>query len=155
MSEDGFIPAPCPESLGEGGRALWSGITTSFELLPEQLVQLEEACRMKDRLDELDRIIQGKGVLSLMRFRCREAFGDEDDDRRLTVEVKFDQVLSQANSTANVMKQILAALRLPDEEGRRPQYRGARGAHAPKTPGGAKDKASQSAAKRAASRWGA
>jgi hypothetical protein len=45
-------------------------------------------------------------------------------------ELKIDAALAQANSTANLMKQLLAAMRLPDEQsGRRPQKRGARGVY--------------------------
>ena len=151
MADSSFTPAPPPESLEAGGRALWHGIADSFELMPEQLVQLEEACRAKDRLDEFDSIIHGKGVLNLMHFRMRDLFSD-DEERNVSVEVKFDNVISQSNATANLLKQLLAALRLPDEEGRRPQYRGARGAQAPSKPGGAAK--SGSAADRASSRWG-
>ena len=46
-------------------------------------------------------------------------------------------VLKDANTTANLLKQLIAALRLPDEvTGKKPQHRGPRGAHAPKVPGG-------------------
>jgi hypothetical protein len=39
------------------------------------------------------------------------------------------------NSTASLLKQLIAALRLPDEHGRRPQRRGsARGAYRPQAP---------------------
>ena len=142
-------PKP-PTGLASGGRTLWRAICEAHEDLdPTQLVQLEEACRAKDRLDELDSIIHGKGVLNLMRFRLHDLFCDEEE-RNVSVEVKFDSVITQANATANLLKQLLAALRLPDEEGRRPQYRGARGAQAPSVPGGA-----NTAAERAASRWGA
>ena len=61
---------------------------------------------------------------------------------------------AERNATANQMKQMLAALRLPDQDGRRPQYRGARGSQAPSVPGGA-EKKGKSASERAASRWGA
>ena len=131
-----------PQDLAPGGRKLWSAIVADHELDPSQLVQLEEACRAKDRLDEFDSIIHGKGVLNLMRFRLREHW-DEEGDRTVAVEVKFDSVITQANATANLMKQLLAALRLPDSEtGRRPQFRGPRGAQKPSTPGGASAKVS-------------
>jgi hypothetical protein len=92
-------------------------------------MQLLEACRAKDRLDRLDRILRG----------------DVDVWARLTrrlnttdYELKIDAALAQANTTANLMKQLLAALRLPDETtGKRPQRRGAaRGAVRPQVPGG-------------------
>jgi len=95
-----------------------------------QEVQLLEACRAKDRLDKLDQLLRG----------------DVDTWSKLVVDVQSDgqvlelrltQALVQANSTANVLKQLLAALRLPDElTGKRPQYRGPRGAQKPTVPGG-------------------
>jgi hypothetical protein len=40
-------------------------------------------------------------------------------------------------AAANLLKQLLAALRLPDSKtGKKPQQRSARGAYAPKKPGG-------------------
>jgi hypothetical protein len=99
-----------PDSLLAGGRALWESIDSEHDLDRAQLVQLEEACRAKDRCDLLD---------SMLR---------EGHDSAL---------LKDANATANLMKQLLAALRLPDAQtGKRPQYRGPRGAVAPQVPGG-------------------
>lgn len=119
-----------PTDLSAGGRSLWAAITDDHDLDATQLVQLEEACRAKDRLDQLD---------SLLR-------GDLDTWARLVVDINSDgqvyelrmtQALTQANATANLMKQLLAALRLPDPQtGKKPQYRGPRGAQKPSTPGG-------------------
>ncbi len=96
-----------PDDLGPGGRLLWDGITADHELKSEQLAQLAEACREKDRCDALARMIDGA------------------DDPKL-----FLSLLGKANETANQMKQMLAALRLPDAQtGKRPQYRGPRGAY--------------------------
>lgn len=121
--------------FGPGGQNLWNSITEAHELDPLQEVQLIEACRMKDRLDEFDRIIQGKGVLDLMRFRME--LEDLLENPRATVTVKFDGVIDKANTTANAMKQLLAAMRLPDAAGKRPQQRGgARGSYGAQTPGG-------------------
>ena len=107
-----------------------------------QLVQLEEACRAKDRLDKLDSILVGDvDVWARLSHRTRT------DDYELVM----DDALKQANATANLMKQLLAAMRLADSTGKRPQRRGARGAQAPSVPGGAD---SESAKGRAAQRWG-
>lgn len=119
-----------PSELGSGGRALWVAIDSDHELNAVQRVQLEEACRAKDRLDVLDKIL------------C----GDTDTWMRLVhnvrtedYELKIDAALTQANATANLMKQLIAALRLPDETtGKKPQYRGPRGAQKPTIAGGAK-----------------
>jgi hypothetical protein len=97
------------DGLGVGGRQLWEAITAAHELDDAQKVQLLEACRAKDRLDRLDTV--------------------------LSVEIDTD-LLRQANVTANLLKQLLAALRLPDpQSGRRPQYRGSR-LQQPTVPGG-------------------
>ncbi|MES8732263.1 hypothetical protein U6R10_12200, partial [Cutibacterium acnes] len=103
MSDEPHIPAPCPASLADGG----------------QLVQLEEACRAKDRLDSLDAAIRGKHDVLL----------SIETDGNGVSSLVVNSALREANATATVLKQLLAALRLPDVEGRRPQYRGPRGAY--------------------------
>lgn len=106
-----------PESLSNGGRSLWIATTENHDLDATQLVQLAEACRIKDRCDALDRAV-----------RALENEGDLKD---------YLAAVAQANSSANQMKQLIAALRLPDEAtGKRPQYRGPRGAQKPSKPGG-------------------
>lgn len=117
-----------PEGLRAGGVALWNAITEAHELDATQLVQLTEACRAKDRLDKLDELLRGDvDVWTRLTHRTQ----------REDYELKIDNALTQANATANLMKQLLAALRLPDEQtGKRPQYRGARGAQKPSVPGG-------------------
>ena len=119
-----------PAGLAAGGRALWRAITDGHDLDAAQRVQLTEACRAKDRLDKLDEMLRG----------------DVDTWSRLVVDVNSDgqiyelrvtQALDKANATANLMKQLIAALRLPDEAtGKRPQRRGPRGAQKPTVPGG-------------------
>lgn len=118
-----------PTGLRAGGKSLWSAIDSDNDLDATQLVQLEEACRAKDRLDQLDRVLRGD-VES-----WSDAVFRESTDR---YELKIDAALSKANETANLMKQLLAALRLPDAAGKRPQFRGPRGAQKPTIPGGAK-----------------
>lgn len=105
------------EQFGRGGSELWAAITDEHELDAGQLVQLTEACRIKDRCDALDRAVR------------------ELED---TGELKeYLSAVAQANASANQMKQLLAALRLPDPQtGKRPQFRGPRGAQKPTVPGG-------------------
>jgi len=111
-----------PGSLGVGGGALWSEIATQHALDPSQRVQLEEACRAKDRLDKLDVLLRGD-VETWARLTHRLRTED--------YELIIDDALGKANATANLLKQLLAALRLPDEQsGKRPQTRPARGAYA-------------------------
>ena len=119
-----------PDGLGAGGSALWDEITEAHDLDAVQVAQLTEACRAKDRLDRLDLILRGD-VDTWATLVHRTQTND--------YELKIDRALTDANATANLMKQLLAALRLPDEAtGKRPQYRGPRGAQKPAIPGGGK-----------------
>ena len=122
------MPAAIPPGLGAGGRALWRDIVKAHDGLDAvQLVQLQEACRAKDRLDKLDEILRGEVEVWTTLV--------ESSQNPDAAEVKIDGALQQANATANLMKQLLAAMRLADPEtGKKPQYRGPRGAQAPSVP---------------------
>jgi hypothetical protein len=117
-----------PAGLSAGGCALWRSVTEAHDLDAVQEVTLLEACRAKDRLDKLDEVLRGDEETWMRLIK---------DDRTEYHELKIDAALASANTTANLLKQLLAALRLPDEEGKKPQQRGgARGAYSatPKTP---------------------
>ena len=119
-----------PAGLGAGGSALWRDITAAHDLDAAQLVQLTEACRAKDRLDKLDDALRGDSN-TWMKLAV-----DVNSDGSI-YELRITNALVQANATANLMKQLLAALRLPDEAtGKRPQFRGPRGAQKPSVPKG-------------------
>jgi hypothetical protein len=118
-----------PQGLSAGGRALWTAVDDEHDLDAMQLVQLEEACRAKDRLDKLDDVLRGDG------HTWMELVEDFNSDQ--ISELRITNALVQANATANLMKQLLAALRLPDAQtGKKPQYRGPRGAQKPSVPAG-------------------
>lgn len=110
-----------PTGLAAGGRALWRAVTDLHQLDPMQQVQLLEACRSKDRLDKLDGLLRGD----------TETWATLTHDLRTEdYELRIDDALAKANATANLLKQLLAALRLPDAvSGQRPQVRSARGAY--------------------------
>lgn len=107
---------------------MWRSISDDHELDASQEVQLLEACRAKDRLDKLD------GLLRADVDTWAQLVVDVNSDGQV-FELRVTQALAQANATANLMKQLLAALRLPDAAGKKPQRRSARGAYAP-TPAG-------------------
>ncbi len=122
-----------PPGLSAGGRALWLGIAKAHDLDPVQQVNLLEACRQKDRLDKLDELLRGDvDVWVKLTHRLKT----ED------YELKVDDALMKANATANQMKQHLAALRLPDALGERPQKRGGArgGVYAPRETSDAEDR---------------
>lgn len=105
-----------PAGLGERGADLWNELA-SGDASNDVLVL--EAARLADRCDELDNVIQGKGVLNLMQFRVldREV---EDDTLNLWVEVKFQHVLSEARqqqlALANVMAKLGGAAKQADSK---------------------------------------
>lgn len=122
-----------PTGLGPGGKALWKAIVGANELDAAQEVTLLEACRSKDRLDKLDELLRADvDTWATLHVDPRSEDGT-------IYELRITQALAQANTTANLLKQLLAALRLPDAAtGKRPQQRGgARGAYKP-TPAGSK-----------------
>ena len=117
-----------PSGLGAGGRALWRAVLKDHTLDIPQRVQLEEACRCKDRLDKLDELLRGN--IDTWARLVIDINSDGD-----VYELRMTQALTQANATANMMKQLLAAIRLPDTAtGAKPQQRGTpRGSYKPRT----------------------
>jgi len=97
-----------PISLGERGSELWRGLADGVTDVA-RLALITEAARLADRLDELDNIIQGKGVLNLMQFRVIDK-EVTDTDLNINVEVKFQNVLSEARQQATAFAGILRAL---------------------------------------------
>jgi hypothetical protein len=109
------VAARAPAGLASRGRRLWREMHEVAEFNPAETVLLEEACRIADRLDRLDAALSGREFLRV----------EQDDDGDYVVRV--DGALAAASRDANVLKQLVAALRLPDEAtGKRPQRRGPR-----------------------------
>lgn len=94
-----------PEGLAGGGSALWQAVVEVHDLDAGQLVTLEQACRMKDRCDELAVVVAEAGADSKAHDREQSASAS--------------------------LARLIAALRLPDEAGKRPQRRGIRGVQQP------------------------
>lgn len=46
-------PAAVPDGMGPGGSVLWMLIAKAYELRPDELVTLEDACRTTDMIDSL------------------------------------------------------------------------------------------------------
>jgi hypothetical protein len=120
------VPRP-PASLGNKGKKFWRDLHKDNTFDAAQTLILEEICRIADRLEGLNDIIDGKGVLQLMHFRVP---GTMNEEGLVTVNLTVDGVLSEARQQANVMKQLIVSLRLPEaDSGKKPQQRGARGAY--------------------------
>lgn len=52
-----------PTQLGRPGRKLWDSITSNFDMAPHEAAQLEEACRTRDRISELDAAVRKDGLM--------------------------------------------------------------------------------------------
>jgi hypothetical protein len=114
-----------PARLGERGAALWVEVTEAHDLAAPELEILTEACRCADRLERLDEHLNDADLswLDVEKLRSDGA----------TFRVTVDAALSEARQQQNILKQLIASLRLPDETtGKKPQRRGARGAYKPK-----------------------
>jgi hypothetical protein len=82
-------PAP-PPGLRTSGRALWTSIVRRLELETHETLVLIEACRIADRCDQLDAVIQQTKVL----------------DKEMLVEARHQQI---------TLTRLIASLRLPDD----------------------------------------
>lgn len=69
-----------------------------------------EACRLADRLDELDSVIAGKGVLNLMAFRLGFDEELETGEREIHVTVGFQNVLAEARQQQMAFRALLVEL---------------------------------------------
>jgi hypothetical protein len=100
-------PTAVPAGLHDRGRALWVSLGLSLDTAAGQIAL--EACRLADRLDELDSVIAGKGVLNLMAFRVNF---DElvDGERELHVTVGFQSVLTEARQQQATFKALLVEI---------------------------------------------
>lgn len=96
---------PVPDGLNERGSRIWTAVVADVDVAGREI--LLEACRTADRLDELDRIIHGDGVLELLRFRTNDS-GDE-------VTVSFDNVLAEARQQQVAFQRLVQSLKLSDQ----------------------------------------
>ncbi|SDP60901.1 hypothetical protein SAMN04487905_10633 [Actinopolyspora xinjiangensis] len=86
--------------MGASGARLWREMTEDGSLPPMAMVLLLEACRIADRLDQLDRQLQGEAWLEF-----------QQDEESGSVVVVMDKALAEARQQATAFKQIVAELR--------------------------------------------
>lgn len=97
------------EALGQRGKALWLELSKDHELTGGAGTLALEACRCADRLEELDAVIQGKGVLDLMRFRVLNNYISEDA-QEIHVDVSFSNVLAEVRQQQMALRAMLTTL---------------------------------------------
>lgn len=64
MADDENTPPPAPEGLGERGLRLWTDTLADLDMDPDELLLLEEACRLADELDEMGVLLANSAMLS-------------------------------------------------------------------------------------------
>lgn len=91
-----------PKGLGSAGNALWRSVLTDYWMDGEshKLSILEEACRVKDRISELEAAMAGEPLTVL------------GSARQLTIHPLIAEVRSQRGLLAGLVK----SLQLPDGE---------------------------------------
>lgn len=52
-----------PRGLAAAGRKLWDAGTGEFEWAEHELAMLEEACRTRDRIVDLDKAVESDGIM--------------------------------------------------------------------------------------------
>jgi hypothetical protein len=93
------------EPFGDRGAKLHADLLALKEYNPAELILIEEACRMADRLEDLDGIIHGKGVINLMHLRH---MGDDESEITMTV----DAVLAEARQLQLAFQRVAMTLKL-------------------------------------------
>jgi hypothetical protein len=105
-----------PEGLQECGLTLWNDITEAYELAPQELLLLEQACRTADLTTTLMRTVEDEGELILSnRYQ----------------EPRVHPALVELRNQRILLARILVVLRIPlgetEEDGERTQRRPIRG----------------------------
>ena len=93
--------ATAPSKLGAKARRLWRGITESYELRPDELRVLEDACREVDLIERLEAELAGADLI------VNGSMGQP-------VANPLVQELRLHRST---VKGLLQSISLPDEDG--------------------------------------
>lgn len=89
-------------TYGTRGQKLWDELTAGGEPEPARRVLVQEACRIADRLDELDAFLKGTSDAWLR-------FSVSDDGTEVTVIV--DKALSEARQQQMTLRAIVSELR--------------------------------------------
>lgn len=109
-----------PRGLGDQGKRLWRAVVEEYALSESDAAQLEQCCRVRDRIDQLQQLVVSDGPMipSSQGQRLHPAI----------VEVRQQQL---------ALARLLATLGVDDEEDDLPPARPVRGVYGPKAVKGA------------------
>jgi hypothetical protein len=99
MAETPVTPR-APRGLGSAGKALWKSVHQTFDFSdePHLLAILEEACKVRDVIEELDAAMKGQPLTVL------------GSARQLTIH----PLVSQAGAERSRLASLMKAIGLPD-----------------------------------------
>ena len=98
MSKKSGGPA-VPSGLEQGGRTLWSSVVDRYELRPDELRTLEDACREADLVDGL------RDALAESTYMIEGSQG----------QLVINPLVSEVRQHRMVLRSLMAALKLPEE----------------------------------------
>lgn len=104
-----------PRGLAAAGRKLWDAGIEDFEWAQHELAMLEEACRTRDRIVQLDKRVEDDGVM------LQSSQG-----------LRVHPAISEARQQRLVMARLLATLGIPpltEDGGSMPAARSVRGVY--------------------------
>lgn len=93
---------PAPAGLGLHAEALWKRITKLYELRPDELRILEDACREADLIDRLEKELTDADLV---------VHGSQGQP-------VANPLVSEIRQHRTALRSMLAGLKLPDEDGR-------------------------------------
>lgn len=96
-------PADRVRALGAGGRALWEDVTQLDKLTAIQRALLLQACRIKDRLDGIDRSLRQDGEF------LRVVLSDDGDVATLVVNRALAEERAQAIALKSIVHELHAS----------------------------------------------
>lgn len=95
-------PKP-PTHLADGGKALWRDVTGKYDLRPDELRALEDACAATDMLDEFQQAWRDAG----RPYMSKGSMGQEVEH----------PLIGSIDKQRKARQVFLAKLKLPDESG--------------------------------------
>jgi CheY-like chemotaxis protein len=111
MNKDNCLKPPT--QLRKAGKALWVELTEKYDdFSPHEMALLVQACQVSDRLAELNELVDREGATV---------------HAAVSGDLRAHPALIEARQQQITLARLLAAMRLPDSDGLRPQQRQVRG----------------------------
>lgn len=92
-----------PANLGAKARKIWRGITEVYDLRPDELRILEEACREVDLIDMMEKALSD--ALKAGEFTVRGSMGQP----------VANPLMAEIRQHRGTLQRLLGALKLPDD----------------------------------------